>query len=129
MNVRPQYHFRKTATGLDAWDVRRLIKLSENFSIKKVDPSTLPDIHNNHWYMEEGAVPSPSSIVEHVRLIEACDLSYPIILDAQGRVMDGMHRVCKALLQDLPEIDAVQFIEDPEPDYVNCQPKDLPYDE
>ena len=79
--------------------------------------------------MEEGAVPSPLSIVDHVRLIEACDLRYPIILDAQGRVMDGMHRICKALLQDISEIDAVQFLEDPPPAYVNCQPKDLPYDE
>ena len=33
------------------------------------------------------------------RKIEETDLEYPIILAADGRVMDGMHRVCKALLE------------------------------
>ena len=79
--------------------------------------------------MEQEAVPSPLSIVNHIRLIQACDLAYPIILDAQGHVMDGMHRVCKALLNDIKEIDAVQFETDPEPDFVNCDPKALPYDD
>jgi hypothetical protein len=41
--------------------------------------------------------------VEHVRLIEAADLSFAIILSSDGRVMDGIHRVAKAvLLGELP---------------------------
>ena len=128
MQIRPQYHFRKTGSGLDAWDVRRLIELSKDFPVKKIDPRTLEDIHKPHWYLEEDAVPSPASIVDHFRLIQECDLAFPIILDAQGRVMDGMHRVCKALLEDIKEIDAVQFTTDPDPDFINCHPDKLPYD-
>lgn len=56
-----------------------------------------------------------------------CDLAFPIILFKDGRVMDGMHRVCKALLNGLSEIEAVRFVEDPEPDYVGVHPDDLPY--
>jgi hypothetical protein len=126
--IRPQYHFRETEQGLDAWDIKRLIKLSAGFPIKKVDPNSFPEIHSNHWYKEKDLVPSPTSILEHIRLIQACDLSYPIILDAQGNVMDGMHRICKALLNDIKELDAVQFENDPEPDFPNCNPKDLQYD-
>lgn len=127
-SIRPQYHFRKTNTGLDAWDVRRLIELSKDFAIKKVDPGSLEDIHKPHWYLEQDAIPSPLSMIGHYRLIQECDLAYPIILDAEGRVMDGMHRVCKALLNNIKEIDAVQFLTDPDPDFVNCDPKKLPYD-
>lgn len=41
--------------------------------------------------------------------------------------MDGMHRVVKALLLGRHDIEAVQFEEDPEPDYVGRQPADLAY--
>lgn len=53
---------------------------------------------------------------------------YPIILGFDGRVMDGMHRVARALLEGRTTIKAVQFEDHPEPDYRNCHPDDLPYD-
>ena len=127
--IRAQYHFRKTESGLDAWDVRRLIELSSDLPIRKIDPASLEDIYKPHWYLEQDAVPSPASIVDHIRLVQECDLAYPIILDAEGSVMDGMHRVCKALLNDIKEIDAVQFTTDPDPDFTNCDPKSLPYND
>jgi hypothetical protein len=55
-------------------------------------------------------------------------LRYPIIRAANGAVMDGMHRVSKALVEGRDTIEAVQFDTDPEPDHVGCQPDDLPYD-
>jgi hypothetical protein len=61
-------------------------------------------------------------------LIEESDLSFPIILSASGAVMDGMHRVAKAVLLGREEIEAVQFEADPEPDHVGLGPNDLPYD-
>ena len=61
------------------------------------------------------------------RLIKETDLSYPIILSSDGRVMDGMHRVAKALLGGQETIEAVQFSQDPEPDYIDVLPDDLPY--
>ena len=66
-------------------------------------------------------------LADHARLIEETDLRHPIILSATGNVMDGMHRVMKALNAGLSVIDAVRFVEDPAPDYVNVQPDDLPY--
>ncbi|MGH3263648.1 MAG: hypothetical protein ACRDNS_16835, partial [Trebonia sp.] len=40
-------------------------------------------------------------------LIIQVDLSHPIILGPDGRVMDGMHRIARALLEGLPAINAV----------------------
>jgi len=44
-------------------------------------------------------------------------------------VMDGMHRVIKALLMNRTTIDAVRFTTDPEPDCIDIDPSQLPYDE
>ena len=68
------------------------------------------------------------SLLEHVKLIEAADLSFPIILSALGEVMDGRHRIAKAELLSKDRIEAVQFEQDPEPDHVGLGPEDLPYE-
>ena len=65
--------------------------------------------------------------MEHLRLIEDVDLSHPIILGVDGRVMDGMHRIVNALLEGRSTISAVRFATHPDPDYRNCRPEDLPY--
>ena len=67
-------------------------------------------------------------IVEHAKLMAEADPEYPIILSSDGRVMDGMHRVCRALFDGLTTIQAVRFTIDPEPDYENVYPADLPYE-
>ncbi len=59
----------------------------------------------------------------------AADLAYPILLDSAGRVMDGMHRVGKALLLGHSHIEARRFAVDPAPDYQGCDPDTLPYDD
>ncbi len=127
--VRAQYHFRTSEQGLLAWDVRRLIELSKDLPVRSIPLSDIAEIDENHWYAHGAVVPTCRSLIEHYRLIEASDLSYPIILDQRGRVMDGMHRVCKALLSGIADIAAVQFRVDPEPDYINCDPESLPYDD
>jgi hypothetical protein len=74
-----------------------------------------------------GRRPSWRALLEHVRLIDEADLGFPIILSSGGRVMDGMHRVAKAVRLGLTAIDAVQFERDPEPNHVGRDPNDLPY--
>jgi len=44
-------------------------------------------------------------------------------------VMDGMHRVLKAINLGKSHIEAVRFVSDPKPDYVGVDPDDLPYEE
>jgi len=125
--VRAQYHFRLSDQGLLAWDVRGLIELSADLENKLVQVSAIAELDENHWYAHAGQIPTCRSIIDHVNLIEQADLSYPIILCAEGRVMDGMHRVCKATLLGQSDIWAVQFPETPKPDYVGLQPGELPY--
>jgi hypothetical protein len=127
MMIRPQYHFRMSGQQLLAWDVARLINLSKDFPVREIAVERITEFEENHWYAHGNVAPTCRSISEHCKLIFEADISCPIILDASGRVMDGMHRVCKARLKDMPTIRSVRFTQDPEPDYVGYDPDSLPY--
>lgn len=126
-NVRKQYHFWPGAQRLDAWDVDRLIEMSQSFPVEQVRLDDIDEIDSTYWYTE-WQTPTVRSVVEHCELIRDVDLNYPIILGPDGRVMDGMHRIARALLDGQDSIKAVRFSELPEPDYRNCQPDELPYE-
>ncbi|MFM4966904.1 hypothetical protein ACEUB9_04645 [Aeromonas veronii] len=127
--IRAQYHFRASEQGLLAWDVRRLVRLSRDLPRQAVALSEIAELDRDHWYGHGSAAPTVRSVVEHCQLIMAADLVYPVILDSAGRVMDGMHRIGKALLLGHSHIDAVRFMVDPVPDYQDCDPYSLPYDD
>jgi hypothetical protein len=127
--VRKQYHFWAGDNGLNAWDVDRLIKLSAEFPAREVALEAIHDVDTVYWFDGSMELATVRKVVEHFRLIQEVDPSYPIILGVDGRVMDGMHRVARALLEGRRTIAAVQFEVDPEPDYRNCQPADLAYPE
>ena len=126
--IRAQYHFRESTKGLLAWNVHRLVELSRDLPVRRVQLSQIEEIDQDHWYSHGNAAPTCRSIVEHCRLIREADVTFPIILDQRGRVMDGMHRVCRALIDGATEVPAVQFPRDPDPDYVGREPESLPYE-
>ncbi|HDU8491388.1 TPA: hypothetical protein RG418_002387 [Aeromonas hydrophila] len=146
--IRAQYHFRASEQGLLAWDVRRLVRLSRDLPVQAVALGEIAELDQVHWYGHDAARPTVRSVVAHCQLMMAADLAYPILLDSAGRVMDGMHRVGKALLLDSAgrvmdgmhrvgkalllghsHIEARRFAVDPEPDYQGCDPDTLPYDD
>ncbi len=130
--MRKQYHFRKSERGLLAWDVDRLIQLAHR--AQGIEPIAIPlseikEIDEAYWYDSNSQLPTCRDLVSHMRLVNEADLRYPIILSPDGRIMDGMHRVAKALLQGEKEILAVRFPSMPEPDYIDVEPADLPYED
>ncbi|MFB2925399.1 hypothetical protein [Aeromonas hydrophila] len=127
--IRAQYHFRASEQGLLAWDVRRLVRLSRDLPVQAVALGEIAELDQVHWYGHDAASPTVRSVVAHCQLMMAADLAYPILLDSTGRVMDGMHRVGKALLLGYSHIEARRFAVDPEPDYQGCDPDTLPYDD
>jgi hypothetical protein len=125
--MRKQYYFRSSERGLLAWDVDRLVMLSKHFPRIHVPLTAIRELDEPFWSDDDR--PTWRASLEHFRLIDAADLSFAIILSADGRVMDGMHRLAKAVLLGRATIEAVQFTDDPEPDYVGVRPNQLPYDE
>jgi hypothetical protein len=88
--MRKQYVFRPSSGGCSAWDVDRLIQLTESVPRRRVSLSDIREFYEP-WYGSDEAA-TWVALVEHVKLMNTADLSYPIILAADGTVMDGMHR-------------------------------------
>jgi hypothetical protein len=95
--------------------------------VREVALHSIGDVDTDFWF-KFGPTPTVRRIIDHVRLIQEVDLSFPIILGADGRVMDGMHRIARTILDGHLTIKAVQFVEEPEPDYRDCAPEDLSYE-
>lgn len=52
-------------------------------------------------------------LVGHFKLVQDADLEVPIILDEDGVIMDGRHRIMKAILDGKETIKAVRFDSNP----------------
>jgi len=57
-------------------------------------------------------------VIEHAQRIMDADLTYPIILGADGKLMDGAHRVAKALITGQSTVGARRFKMEPAPDRI-----------
>jgi hypothetical protein len=125
--VRKQYHFWRGDNGLDAWDVDHLIELTKDFPVREVAISSIDDVDTEYWFGHGTERPTVRAVLDHLRLVQQVDPSYPVILGVDGRVMDGMHRIARAMLDGRSSILAVQFETALEPDYRACTPEDLPY--
>ncbi len=123
--MRKQYFFRDSPRGPLAWDVHRLVELSADLPRRWVSLEQLREL--DAPFVGDEDVLTWRDLVFHVRLMDDADLAFPIILAADGTVMDGMHRVAKALRLGRSEIEAVQFESDPSPDHVGLGPEALPY--
>ena len=124
MSIRPQYNFWPSENGFDAWDVKRLIELSRDLPVNEVPLEAIGEFDAPYWGGE--AALTVREIAEHARLIAEADYSYPINLAADGRVMDGMHRIAKAFLDGLLTVPTVRFVAQPEPDFRDIDPSTLP---
>jgi hypothetical protein len=123
--MRKQYYFRPSPRGLQAWDIDRLIALSKHLPRQQVVIEELGEL-DRPWSGDDEAQ-TWREMLAHILMIDEADLSFPIILAANGEVMDGRHRIAKAALQGRTTISAVQFDADPAADYVGRKPEDLPY--
>ena len=82
----------------------------------RVAVADIAELDEDCWF--DGRSPTCREVAAHARRITDADLSHPIILGSDGRLMDGGHRIARAWLDGVAEVDAVQFDVDPEPDWI-----------
>lgn len=104
------------------WDVERLWVLADSLDAKSLSIETISGLDEDGWFSLEK--PTLRNVAQHAKKIMEADLKYPIILNVDGSIMDGAHRVAKAICLGLSEIQAVQFAVTPEPDDV-CSPETI----
>jgi len=128
--VRKQYHFWPATSGsglFDAWDVDGLIVKSAHFPIENLDIASVSELDTNYWSDGTGTSRTVRQIVDHARLVLDVDCRYPVILGSDGRVMDGMHRIARALLEGRSHVSSRRFAVSPPPDFVDVRPDELSY--
>ena len=77
--MRQQYHLRPADPGVDAWDVHRLIELSQGLPIHEVDIGSIAELDEDHWFFPREQPPTVREIVEHTVPRAVCATS-----DARG---------------------------------------------
>lgn len=55
----------------------------------------------------------------HAKRVEECDFKHPIVLDPSGYIIDGWHRIVKAILKGKTTLKAVRLRVMPEPDVIS----------
>jgi hypothetical protein len=124
--MRRQHYSVPVGGGLrDAWDVHRLVRLAEGLPVVDVRLAELPEVEEPAW--SEGAPLTLRQIAYHMRLVREVDPRHPVLLTAEGRIMDGRHRVVRAILEGRETIPAVRFEPTPEPDARGVTMRDLGY--
>ena len=94
--------------GKHHWSVERLVMLSKDFEVMDIPLNHLNVIHNYDRISLRG-------MATYIRAVNEADLSYPIIIDEDGEIMDGRHRIVKCLVEGIDTIKAVRFDKNPEP--------------
>lgn len=98
--------------GNDYWAVPRLIQYvkEKNYPIFDLP---LAGICVEHIVWD---IKSMQNFIHHANRINKADLKYPILLDEQGYICDGWHRVVKAFIEGKSTIKAIRIQTMPEPD-------------
>lgn len=101
-----QEYFRN---GDDMWSVARLIDAAKHCDVFDM-PLAGIDLDYRIWKDADMA-----TLALHVKKVMDADLSKPIILDWNGCLADGRHRVIKALIEGRRTIKAVRLTSYMEP--------------
>ena len=98
------------------WYTEKLWMQSSGLPPFEIEVSAIKELDKDCWFGEK--TPTLREIARHCKKINNVSLKYPIILNADGSLMDGGHRLCKAILKGHKTIKAVQFTSMPEPDEI-----------
>lgn len=94
--------------GQYSWRVPMLIQFAQTLPVMDIPLDHL------HVYQTYDRL-TLREMVMHMKAVHDANLDCPIILDEDGELMDGRHRIMKAMLEGRKTIKAVRFDENPPP--------------
>lgn len=97
---------------LSMWSINGLWKHADDLPIESIPLTELSRT------LDETMTLTKREMAEKTRRIMDADLACPIIFAAEGWLMDGSHRIMKALALGHTEIAAVRFVQNPPPDQI-----------
>lgn len=98
--------------GTNVWSASNLVQWckEKEYPIFKL-PLAGIDLSRNSWEIN-----CLYDFIYHMKRSVNVDKQYPIILDETGQICDGLHRICKAIVDGDTEIDAIRIENMPCPD-------------
>ncbi len=100
--------------GTNEWRVADLWQAAASVPVEALALSDLSEVTclSGWWWEPE---PTFVNFVDHCRRVLDADLAYPILLGPRGEVLDGMHRIAKAMVHDVENILVQRLATMPEP--------------
>ena len=104
------------------WCTDRLWKLARELPEFEIEVESIRELDRDCWF-GTGRTPTIREVAGHCKRINEVNPEFPVILNEKGGLMDGGHRLARALLEGSKMIKAVQFAQTPEPDVIEeiCQ--------
>ncbi|MCH9653378.1 MAG: chromosome partitioning protein ParB [Planctomycetes bacterium] len=99
------------------WHLERIWEATKDLPVINVEIESLKHLDAVCWF-DDGFKATLRNVVEHFVRMESADIDYPIILDPNGQIFDGAHRVAKAMANGQSTIKAVLMNEVPPPDEI-----------
>ena len=97
------------------WENETLWLLAADLKPFEIAIEEIAELDCDCWFQGDPQ-PTLRVVAGHFKKMLAAEPSYPIILNDNGALMDGGHRICKALAEGKKTILAVQFPTMPTPD-------------
>jgi hypothetical protein len=104
------------ALGERAWFVETIWRAAIDVPVEEVPLAVIREVDEDCWF--DGRPATVRAIVDHARQILDADPARPVILAADGQVLDGMHRIAHALLSGRSAVSAQRLETDPDPDWL-----------
>jgi hypothetical protein len=104
------------ALGDRAWHIETIWRAALDVPVQEVPIDVIREIDEDCWF--DGRPATVRAVVDHARRIENADLTVPVVLAADGQVLDGMHRIAKAVLCGRTSVMAQRLPTDPDPDWL-----------
>ena len=108
---------QKVGDKYHVWHTEKLWEATKEFPIIQVEIESLRHLDGVCWF-DDDFPPTLRNVVEHFVRMQHVDTNYPIILDPDGQLLDGAHRVAKAMVRGQTTIQAVRMLEMPPPDEI-----------
>jgi hypothetical protein len=112
----PEKHSHAVPGGRAFWWTESLWSAAADLPVAQVRIDDIREFDEDCWF--DGKAPTCREVAVHARRIEQADLTHPVVIAADGHLMDGGHRIAKAWIEGRQVVDAVRFDVDPYPDWV-----------
>ena len=96
----------------ECWEVATLWEAAKGLTPETIDLATLGETTDPDCWVHLWRDPTHPRVVPELPRVTTADLSYPVILHPNGWLMDGCHRVVRALMSGETTVLAVRFTPD-----------------